>query len=235
MSSFDPIPWYFLWSDKYQIFANFLKEGINAYSNLFKDKSEFISQEDFDKHLNKEKGHFLCGCYLKLQKTLDLVNQLPENSYFIFSDADILILPNRNLQDLFNLYIKINADIVFMREALNSNFNNVGFSLIKVCEANRKLFKDAMEIAKNTPNGLDGSIINQALNNYTGSLFQFPPEFVMTSCTFKDFEKRQSNLIKTYNNLMIFQALCNGDNRDQAVIYEKLIQYKALGVPIQFA
>jgi hypothetical protein len=229
-----PIPWYFIWSDRYEIFANILKQGINMYPTIFQDKNQYISQEDFDKHLNKAKGHFLCGCFLKLNKTYELLTTLPENSYFIFSDADILIFPNRALEDLINLYIKINADIVFMREALNSSFNNVGFSLIKVCEANRKLFSDAIQKSQTDTFGLDGSIINDSLSNYTGSLFQFPPEFVMTSCTFKDFQKRQSNMKNTYENLMIFQALCNPENPPEYVIYEKLQQYKTLGVPIEF-
>jgi hypothetical protein len=233
MSKF-PIPYYYIWSDDYKIFSDILNIGITAYPNLFINRAEYITQEFFDKHLNKAKGHFLCGCFLKLYKTYELLKTLPENSYFIFSDADILILPNKNLEDLFNLYIKLNADIVFMREKQDSTFANIGFSLIRVCDANKKLFEDAITLSQKDPTGLDGTFINQALGNYTGSLFLFPSEFVMTSSTFIGYEKRPSNIIKTYEHLMIFQALCNPENPKHAVQFEKLSQFRALGFPIQF-
>lgn len=229
-----PIPYYYIWSDNYKMFAEILKVGIAQYPTVLEDKGEYIPQEYFDKHLNKEPGHFLCGCFLKLYKTYSLLKTLPENSYFIFSDADILILPQKKLEDLLRLYINIEADIVFMRESIDSTFANVGFSLIRVCEANRKLFEHAIQESQKHPKDLDGTLLNQALDHYTGSLFLFPSEFVMTSSTFIGYEKRPSNLVKTYQNLIIYQALCNPENPIQAIQYEKLLQFKALGYPIEF-
>jgi hypothetical protein len=229
----EKIPYCFIWSDNYKIFADILKNCINCYPNLLEDKSTYIPQSFFDQHLNKAPGHFLTGMFLKLEKTFELLNTLAENSYFIFSDADIIVFPNKAFEDLINLYVKVNADIVFMKETPNMLFSNVGFSLIKVCDVNRKLFRQALEMSTNEPTGLDGCFINEALKNYKGSHFYFPTEFVMTSSSLIYYgEKKYDTKMK--EQLMVFQALCDPTQSKESVLYQKLSQYKMLGIPIQF-
>ena len=82
------IPFYYIWTPKYKLFADILKEGIECYSNYLEDKGIFMTQEDFEATLTKtsEEGHFMTGCYLKLERIMELLNSLPENSYFVFSD-----------------------------------------------------------------------------------------------------------------------------------------------------
>jgi len=228
-----PIPYYFLWSPNYEIFAKILKEGIRQYSNIFEDRSIFIPQEQYDATLHENVGHFLCGSYLKLEKTYELLCTLPEHSYFMFSDADVLLIPGKPLEKLVQSYIDIGADLVFMREATKMDFYNVGFSLIRVNERNRELFKKTIEESHKHPLGLDGSLLNESMKAYTGSIFYFPHEFVMTSSTMIDVQQKQ-NARTMIPHLYVFQALCDPTKPKQERLMAKLMQYKMLGVPIEF-
>ena len=84
-----PIPYIFIWTPKYKVFANVLKKGLAEYPEL-EDKSIFLPQEFFDANSNKSAGHLMSGCSLKLQTAYEMLNTLPEGSYFIFSDADVI-------------------------------------------------------------------------------------------------------------------------------------------------
>jgi hypothetical protein len=226
------IPYYFIWSDKYKVFADVLKEGIRKYPDFLEDKSEYIPQSFFDQHLNKAPGHFLTGCFLKLRKTYDILMSLPEDSYFIFSDADVIIVPN-NFDNLIKHYIEISADIVFMKEAPDFEFSNVGFSLIKVCEANKELFRNAISKIEYEPTGLDGSFVNEALKSYTGKHYYFPSDTVGTSSTVIYFQKNHPNTFHDFvKNLIVFQVLCDPTQGTDSAIQQKIQQYRMFGVNI---
>jgi hypothetical protein len=228
------IPFYYVWTPKYKVLADILKQSLAHYSTIFEDKGVFMEQEMFDSKMYKAPGHYLNGCYIKLEKTYELLTTLPENSYFIFSDADMLLLPGKPLQELMNFYTKTNADIVFMRESFTSIISNIGFSLIKVCEANRKLFSEALEQGKLLPGSLDQSLINEALSRYNGFHCFFPPEFVITTCTAIE---SQTNYHKTHivrKNCIIFQPLIDPSQSIDASINEKLLQYKYFGLDVRF-
>jgi hypothetical protein len=227
------IPYVFLWTPKYEIFANVLKAGIRTYEGL-EDKSFFIPQEIFDANTYKSPGHLMCGCSLKLQLTYDMLKILPENSYFIFSDADILLFPQKPFMELLNLYIKLEADAVFMRETMDKRFYNVGFSFLRVNELNRKLFMDALKMYETEPDGLDGTFINHCLKSYNGSCFFFPPELVATTCTVKDLDAQSTNMGLMRSKLVVFQALCDANKTSEDSIKQKLEQYQILGVPVKF-
>jgi hypothetical protein len=226
------IPYVFLWSPKYEMFAKVLKAGIRNYDGL-EDKSFFIPQEVFDSNSYKSPGHLMCGCSLKLQLTYDMLMSLPTNSYFIFSDADILIFPQKPLMELLNIYIKLEADAVFMRETMDKRFYNVGFSLLRVNDLNRQLFVDALKMYENQPDGLDGSFINACLKSYKGSCFFFPPELVATTCTVKELDAQVTNMGLMRSKLIVFQALCDANKKSEDAIKQKLEQYQILGVPVK--
>jgi hypothetical protein len=225
-----PIPWYYIWTPKYELFHKVLSFGIHNYPELVENKNIFMTQEDFNQYLNKAPGHYLCGCSIKLKKTYELLCTLPEGSYFIFSDADILLFPERGLEDLLSLYINQQADIVFMRESGNLKFNNVGFSLIRVCNANRELFKTALGRFEQEPGGLDGSFINEAIKSYKGRNYMFPVEFAATSSTLIEFQQNQHNVGLIVQSIVVFQAFVNPEHGVDNGIEQKLVQYKMLGV-----
>ncbi len=229
------LPYYFLWSDNYKLFADILKNCINLHPNLFELRDEYIPQSEFDKHLTHEKGiHFLQGCFLKVHKLKTLLETLPENTYFIFSDADILLTPNPIIKELMELYMKSNVDLVFMRETRTSTFNNVGFGLYKVCQENRELINAVWQMAIENSDSLDGTLTNTALASYKGVYAQFPTEYVMTSCTYNDYDKISDMFKLTNRTLCVFQPLCDIGNSKEGILYQKISQYKSLGYPIEF-
>lgn len=224
-----PIPFYFFWTPKYKVFADVLKKGLNHYPGIFENRELFMSQEEFDATMYKAPGHYLHGCFLKLEKTYELLHTLPENSYFVLSDADIILFPEKPIGELFELYMKIGADITFMRDIPSTKTYNCGFIFLRVCEANRNLYTQVMEECKRNPTELEQTIVNNCLKNYTGSLYYFPHELVTTTCGIIESDQRASNGMLMRKNIIIYQALCDADKPSEVTINQKLEQYKILG------
>ena len=224
------IPYYYIWTPNYKVLSDILKHGLSKYDTVFEDKSIFMEQSVFDDTMYKNPGHFLCGCFIKLEKTLELLETLPENSYFVFSDADILLIPNKSIKQMIDSYTSIDADIVFMREAPDQEVSNIGFSLLKVCDVNRELFRNVMKLSKEQPTNLDQGLVNEALKQYTGKHYYFPTEYVMTSST---IIYHQRNRIPIHD-IMVFQPLCNPSESKEKVMNAKLSQYKMFGFPVEY-
>ncbi len=233
--TYHPIPYVFVWSENYKVFADCLKKSVQTYPSIFTDESQHIPQTEFDKSIYKIDGHFLNGCFIKLEKTLECLYTFPENSYFIFSDADIILFPNKQLPELINFYRTIEADIVFMRESLTNPISNIGFSLIRVNDHTRALFQTALQLAQQDPTSLDQTVVNKALQTFSGSHYYFPSEFVMTSSTMMEFESLSWNsFFSTIRpNCMVFQPLCNPTQTKEEVFQVKLSQYKQLNIDIE--
>ena len=57
------IPWFFIYSEKYQVFYDILNSLISEeYFDLYPTKKD---QSLFDKNTYKENSHFLSGCFIK--------------------------------------------------------------------------------------------------------------------------------------------------------------------------
>jgi hypothetical protein len=222
------IPFYYIWTPKYKLFADVLKSGLSHYSNFLEDKELFMTQEDFEATLLKssEEGHFMTGCFLKIDRILELLHSLPENSYFLFSDADVILFPNKELKKLLDVYISSNIDCVCMRESMSSTVSNFGFCLFKVCDANRDLFIRILAMTKENPTGHDQTMLNDALKAYIGTHHFFPPEFVSTTSTLIDIHKRKSNKSATKNAIMVHQVLIHGDIKGVNAIHAKTKEYR---------
>jgi hypothetical protein len=221
------IPFYYIWTPKYKLFADVLKSGLSHYSNFLEDKELFMTQEEFEATLSKssKEGHFMTGCFLKIDHILELLHSLPENSYFLFSDADVILFPNKELQKLLEVYTSSNIDCVCMRESTVSSISNFGFCLFKVCDANKDLFIRILAMTKENPTGHDQTMLNDALKTYTGIHHFFPPEFVTTSSTLIDIYNRQSNKSITKNAIMVHQVLVDGTIKGNDAIQAKINEY----------
>ena len=231
------IPFYYIWTPKYKPFADVLKSGLEHYSDFLEDKDIFMTQEDFEATLSKtsEEGHFMTGCFLKIERIIELLYSLPENSYFVFSDADVILFPNKQLQKLLELYTTSDIDCVCMRESMACTVSNFGFCLFKVCDANRDLFLRILTMAKENPNGHDQGMLNDALRTYTGIHHFFPPEFVTTSSTLIDIYHRESNSSITKDAIMVHQTLVDASIKGIDAVYAKMVEYiYHFDIPIEF-
>ena len=226
------IKYHYQWSENYKMFRDILKFSLELYPDVFEISDEFIPQEKWDNKIDtvKDKG-WLAGCWFKVNKIHELLHTLPENSYFIFSDVDIIIFPDRKLKELMDLYVNIEADMIFMKEAQNKDYSNFGFSMYRVNEVNRKLFDSMLEEIKINPDGVDMTILNKCLKDYNGSHFYFPPELVMTSSSCIDCQMKTYNSQTMMNKIMIYQALCDPTQGKVSMIHQKIHQYKIFGVP----
>jgi len=228
------IKYHYQWSENYKMFRDILKFSLELYPDVFEISDEFIPQEKWDNKIDsvKDKG-WLAGCWFKVFKIHELLHSLPENSYFIFSDVDIIIFPDRKLKELMDLYVNIEADMIFMKEAQNKDCSNFGFSMYRVNDVNRKLFNRMLEEIKINPDGIDMSILNDCLKEYNGSHFYFPPELVMTSCSAIDCQQKPHNASTMFGKAMIYQAICNPTQGKESMIYQKINQYKMFGIPFE--
>jgi hypothetical protein len=228
------IKYHYQWSENYKMFRDILKFSLQLYPDVFEISDEFIPQEKWDNKIDniKDKG-WLAGCWFKVNKIHELLHTLPENSYFIFSDVDIIIFPNRKIKELMDLYVNIEADMIFMKEAQNKDYSNFGFSMYRVNEVNRKLFNRMLEEIKANPEGIDISILNKCLKDYDGSHFYFPPELVMTSSSLIDCSLKPHNALTMMNKIMIYQALCDPTHGKESMIQQKIAQYKNFGMPFE--
>ena len=228
------IKYHYQWSENYKMFRDILKFSLELYPNLFEISDEFIPQEKWDNKIDsvKDKG-WLAGCWFKVYKIHELLHSLPENSYFIFSDVDVILFPDRKLKELMDLYVKIEADMIFMKEAQNKDMSNFGFSMYRVNEVNRNLFNRMIERIKIKPDGVDMGILNDCLKEYNGSHFYFPPELVMTACSAIDCQQKSHNASTMFGKAMIYQAICDPTHGKESMIYQKIHQYKIFGIPFE--
>jgi len=225
------IPYYYLWSDKYLILSLCLKEFISHYSDTLELRDIYLEQKLFDEQFKNSDAHFLCGVSLKIEKTYELLCSLEENSYFIFSDADIIIFKDKPLKELLEFYMKLSADIVYMKESCSENIANNGFIFLKVCDENRKLFKNILDKFIERPEELDMTLFNEELKNYEGLKYFFPTEIVATTTSSRELEECP-NWQKMRKNHIIFQTLCNATLKNPGPIEQKLMQYNTLEINV---
>lgn len=230
------IKYHYQWSENYKMFRDILKFSLELYPDVFEISDEFIPQEKWNPILDSsiDKGlHPIAGCWFKVYKIHELLHTLPENSYFIFSDVDIIIFPDRKLKELMDLYVNMEADMVFMKEAQNRDSSNFGFAMYRVNEINRKLYDHMLEEIKLDPHGLDQCIFNECLKQYNGSHFYFPPELVMTASSAIDCQHKTHNTATMFGKAMIYQAICDPTQGKESMIYQKIHQYKMFGIPFE--
>lgn len=229
----EKIPVYYYWSEEYEIYARILQWGLSHYTDTFEDRGIFREQKEFDKVCYTKPGEpYFNHCFFKVEKAYELLQTLPENSYFLFSDADVIVFPGKPLKELFDVYMKLEADLVFMRDAPRLNVSNCGFIFMRVNQRNRDFWKSILETHAQRE-GCEQSIINSLLKTYGGSHFYFPHELIATTCTLKEGEENPNSVGEMRRRCMVFQALCDPTKSKASVREQKLVQYQALGIPVR--
>lgn len=225
-----PIPLYYIYTPRYEAFHKLLFDSLTHYPSIFEAKPIFLTQEDFQKTLKSPDGSYT-SWFLKIDCILDALHQLPENSYFIFSDADIYCFPNKDMESLFHVYMNNSIDFVAMQESTHDASVNFGFCLVRVCDATRKLFIHTKQYESTTMS--DQRIVNVSLQTFEGSLAFFPPTLVASMSTIEDILQNSIRSALQLSKVMIFQPLPNGDEPPRKKIIAKLSQYYACNVPIE--
>jgi hypothetical protein len=224
-----PLPWFYVYSERYEAMHYMLHSHI--YMNPdFDVRPIKVDQSEFAKTTYLESNtHFLAGCFIKQAMILQILKQLPTDSYFIFSDVDILVVNSNGLLEMFQEYMDKNYDMVYCWENSDQDVPiknyNIGVSLIKVTEKTIKFFENFMEKSRTTVNILDQNLLCSMLPEFSGSIGVFDKNVVIMSNFLNDLE--------TTTNIKIIQVLC-GNNRDYHLnMQEKYMSMQRLGAPIQ--
>lgn len=212
------LPWFFLWSEKYGVFCDIMTSTVSdKYFDLYPIEKP---QNLFDKVTYKKDAHFLSGMYLKDYEIMKLFKVIPENHYFIFSDADLVVF-----EEEFNSFItpllNKNIDMFFMKE--NDSSVNVGFMILRNNEKVRNFFSRVInELEELVVPMLDQTIINNLLSSFDGTYQVLPPEYI-TSNVNLDMQKEENR-----KNICVFQPLCSAHKDYKLNILEKLLSFKYL-------
>jgi len=212
------LPWYFVWSDKYAVFADILTSVVSdKYFDLYPIE---IPQEVFDRTLYQQEKHFLSGMFIKDYEIYKILQNTEENSYFIFSDVDVIAFED----ELHNYLVPFlenrdNNDIVFYKE--NETRINVCFMLIKNTKKVKELYESIIEEHKIHKNDLDGNTMNKMLKTWDGKYSTFSPEHVASTINMEISQK-------TYKNICLFAASCTAFDEYRLNNIEKLLSYKHL-------
>lgn len=185
---------------------------------------QWFPQSAFDRIVNKSDEHFFAGNAIKFRMILEkMKTEIPIDSFFILSDADVLVFdPDRfhTLCTSYNSSTSASAstststyDLVAMIDNLeNMSYLNIGLLLAKNTPKMYDFFQSIAETIEST-GGQDQRILNEKIVhsglNYT---------------TFSLFDVIQSNMKDEYrkNTFCIMQLLCTNQDYERNV-FEKLL------------
>ena len=206
----DKIPWFFVYSEKYKVFYDILSNLISeTYFDVYAIEKD---QSLFDKDTYKENTHFFSGCFIKDDEIWNILHTVPDDSFFIFSDVDLVVF-EEPLYNYIQQFLKEDNDIVFMKES--EEIVNVGFMLIKNTKKVKELFCKVMKDHILNPNVLDQTVINNFLTTWDGKYKTFSTEYVYTNLTF------ELNVDKS--KLCVYQPLCSASRNYKINILEKMV------------
>ena len=155
-----PIPWYYMWSDKYrffhELFINSMKEP------EFLPQPIYIEQSYFDRNLYQdEKKHSCNGCNLKVDLLIERLEKT-DQQYILFTDIEIII--QKNIYTNLKHHIEQDQTMVFLKEGNNLN---IGFILLKVCPEVIEFWKSIKAKIIESP-GHDQEYVNDLITGYNG-------------------------------------------------------------------
>jgi hypothetical protein len=212
------IPWFFLWSEKYGVFCDVLVSTVSdKYFDLYPIEKP---QKLFDQVTYKEGEHFLAGMYLKDYEIMELFKVIPENHYFIFSDADILVF-EEEFNNFVEPLLKKDVDMFFMKE--NDTTVNVGFMILRNNNKVRNFFTNVIqELESLTTPLLDQTVINNLLKTFDGTYEVLDEKYIASNVNVDLHDK------EVVKSICIFQPLCTANKNYKLNILEKLISFQYL-------
>jgi hypothetical protein len=202
------LPWYYVWSPRYEIFHRTLSQQLYDISGI-KVKPLFVEQSVFTRK-QKEGEHFFTGIGIKIYAIIKILKEVP-GKFIVFSDVDLVVL-NTDMPFIMEPY-KVN-DITCMRDSFSKEEYNIGCMLIKSTPETISLFERTLEVI-HTENLLDQLAFNREIANFKG-----------THAYFSTKQFLQSNMIheeEDESQYRVIQCLCEGHNTAIEVMTEKII------------
>ena len=209
------IPLFSVWSNNYGVFADILSSLVS--DKYFDLQLIEIAQELFDKNTYKENKHFLSGMFIKDYEIWKILNTLPENEHFIFSDIDTIVFE----EELYNYiipYLEKDNDIVFYKE--NNDDINVCFMLIKNTIKVKELYKIILDDHLINIDACDGGVMNKMLKTWNGKYDTFSPDYIASNINY--FIKTTNT---TSNSICVYQGVCSSFNNYKLNNIEKLLMF----------
>ena len=202
------LPWYYVWSPRYEIFHRILSQQLHDISGI-KVKPLFVEQSVFTLK-RKEGEHFFTGIGIKIYAIIKILKEVPGN-FIVFSDVDLVVL-GKDMPCIMEPY-KVN-DITCMRDSFSKEEYNIGCMLIKSTNETIALFERTLEVI-HTENLLDQVAFNREIENFKGTHAYFSTkQFLQSNMIHEEEDEAQYRVI---------QCLCAGDQEPMGVITEKII------------
>ena len=222
------IPWYYVYSDRYEAFHYMFQSQIQTSG--FELKPLYVEQSTFDQVTYREGlYHFLCGCFIKQEFMYKLVHELPEDSYFLFTDVDYIITDEAKLHRYISRLMERKVELAFQYEPQRrevSQFDiNVGFCLIRVCANTRAYFTEVMRRAENETVKNDLDIMASVLETYPGRFKTIRKDIICMPNLLDTLENR--------DNLMAIPILCDMSTDYKENLKSKYESAKSYGLPMQ--
>lgn len=200
-----PIPWYYIYSPKYEIFYHILTSSIGPTDD-FQLNPIFFPQTAFSNTYTLSGEHFFAGNVLKIDSMIKALEAHP-GEHVIVSDVDVIANNVSDLRIYLEEYKK--NDMTFSHDIDDTN-RNIGFIFIKSTPETIAFFKTVFDIIKNT-NGQDQVIVNNLLPTFTGTHGFFTPDKIT-----------QTNKYIP-NDYYILQLLCSNHETYEKNLCEKLV------------
>jgi hypothetical protein len=200
------IPWYYVYSPKYEIFHHILRSSIGP-TNDFIINPVFVPQEAFSNTYSMSGDHFFSGNTVKVDCIVKALKNHP-GEHILVTDVDVIA---DNISE-FRIYLEsyLHNDITFMADKPIEKTINLGFAFIKSTPDTIALFETAVQQIKST-GGLDQPIVRELLPSFEGQhdVFSLP-------------EVSPSNLYRVGSKCYIIQTLCSNAETYEKNLFEKL-------------
>ena len=198
-----PIPWYYIYSPKYEIFHHILSSSIGPTTD-FNVCPVFLPQEAFSNTYTMSGEHFFAGNVLKIDLIIKALEQHP-NEHVIISDVDTIA---NNTSD-FRIYLESYKDND-MTFANSGSLYSLGFAFIKSTPETIQFFKTSLTQTYTTKRP-DMEIVNELIKTFHGKCGFFKGDRVT-----------QTNLYIP-ENYYILQLLCSNFETYEKNLFEKLV------------
>ena len=202
-----PIPWYYVYSPKYEIFHHMLMSSIGPTDD-FLIRPVFVPQTAFTNTYSISGEHFFSGNTVKVDCIVKALKLHP-GEHILVTDVDIIANNISEFRTYLELYL--HNDMTFMVDDFNDKTINLGFAFIKSTPDSISLFETALDQIQST-NGLDQPIVRELLPSFKGlcNVFSLP-------------EVSPSNYYINGTKYYIIQILCSNHKTYEMNLFEKLI------------